>query len=241
MRNALALLTVLPTGRRPLPAMGSADLLAFPLVGLLVGLVWAGAAAAGTVWWGPLVAAAAVLIADAIVTGGLHLDGVADVGDTVGSRRRGPAALEIARDPRVGALGVVVLACTLLLRFALVATLVAAARTWTLWAVPVVGRAAMLHAIHRCQPDEQSLVRPLASRTTPAILIVALLSGIVALTVAGVPPTRTMAVVSGVVALVESGTWGWRRRFGNGSGDLVGALGIGAEVTVLLVLAAGSP
>lgn len=239
MRNALALLTILPTGRRPLPAMGSASLVAFPVVGLLVGLGWAGVAAAGARWWDPLVAAAAVVVADAIMTGGLHLDGVADVGDVVGSRRRGPAALEVARDPSVGALGVVVLVSVLLLRFALVAAVVTAGGPWALVAVPVAGRAAMLHALRRCGTDQGSLAHPLAAATTGPVLVAGLVAAAGALALTGAGPWRVAAAVLLGVALVESGTWWWRHRIGPASGDLVGALGVGTELVVLLVLTAG--
>lgn len=240
VRNALALLTILPTGRRPLPPMGSAGLLAFPVVGLLVGLVWAGAATLGMAWWPPLVAAAAVVVADAIVTGGLHLDGVADIGDVVGSRRRGPAALEIARDPSVGALGVVALVGALVLRFALVAAvLTSGGGAWALVAVPVAGRAAMLHVLRRCGPDELSLAHPLAAVTTAPVLGTALVATAAALALTGEGPVRIVLAIVVVVTLVEAGTWWWRRRIGRASGDLVGALGVGAELVILFGLTAG--
>jgi adenosylcobinamide-GDP ribazoletransferase len=239
MRNALALLTILPTGRRPLPAMGSAGLLAFPVVGLLVGLAWAGAGAVGMVWWGPLVAAAAVVAVDAIVTGGLHLDGVADVGDVVGSRRRGPAALEVARDPSVGALGVVTLVGVLVLRFALVAAVLTGGGAWALVAVPVTGRAAMLHALRRCGAHQDSLAHPLAAAATAPVLATGLVAATVALILTGVGPWRIAAAGAAGVALVECGTWWWRCRIGPASGDLVGALGVSAELVTLLALTAG--
>lgn len=239
MRSALALLTILPTGRRPLPAMGSASLVAFPVVGLLVGLSWAAVAATGLLWWGPLVVAAAVVVADALVTGGLHLDGVADVGDVVGSRRRGPTALEIARDPSVGALGVVALVSVLLLRFVLVASLLAVGGPWALVAVPVAGRAAMLHALRRCGTDERSLAGPLAGAATAPVLATGLAAAIAASVVTGAAAWRIVAVVVLGVGLVEGGTWWWRHRIGPASGDLVGALGLGTELVVLLVLTAG--
>jgi adenosylcobinamide-GDP ribazoletransferase len=239
VRNALALLTILPTGHRPLPAMGPAGLLAFPVVGLLVGLLWVATAVAGLAWWSPLVAAALVIVVDAIVTGGFHLDGVADVGDVVGSRRRGPAALEIARDPSVGAIGAVTLTCVLVLRFALLTLAVTEGGAWALLAVPVAGRAAMLHALRRCGPDERSLAHPLATATTAPVLVTALVATLAALTVTGVAPGRTALAVAAAITLVEGGTWWWRHRIGSASGDLVGALGVSAELIVLLALTAG--
>jgi adenosylcobinamide-GDP ribazoletransferase len=239
MRHALALLTVLPAGRCPLRATGTASLLGFPAVGLLLGLLWVAAAFAGLVWWSPLVAAALVVAVDAIVTGGLHLDGVADVGDVVGSRRRGAAALEVARDPNVGALGAVALACVLLLRFSLLTLLITGGGVWALLAVPVAGRAAMLHALRRCGPDERSLAHPLVAAATGPVLTTAFVGALTALVLTGPGPVRSGLAVLLVIALVEGGTRWWRHRIGQASGDLLGALGVGAELAVLLTLTAG--
>ena len=55
MREALAFLTILPVGARDRPP-GRGSLLAFPLVGLALGAVWALAGWGATRLWGPLVA-----------------------------------------------------------------------------------------------------------------------------------------------------------------------------------------
>ncbi|MEX1163743.1 MAG: adenosylcobinamide-GDP ribazoletransferase, partial [Nitriliruptor sp.] len=167
MRAAFALLTILPVGAiRTAP--GRSVLFAFPLVGLAIGAIWMGVGAGVGLWLGPLVGAAAVLTADAIVTGGLHLDGVADVGDVIGSRRRGAEALAVARDPRVGALGVVALVSVMLVRFSLITVVLTSATgaadphlAWFLLAVPTVGRMAMVAALAWSPPAEGSSTTPL--------------------------------------------------------------------------------
>lgn len=238
MRSALALLTILPTGRRPRSVTGAEGLWAFPLVGGVIGVFWAVTATAGMAWWGPMVAAAGIIVVDAIVTGGLHLDGVADVGDVAGSRRHGSDALEIARDPRVGALGVAALTATLVLRFALLATWLSEQGPWTLVVVPVVGRVAMLYAIRRATPDEHSLVHPLATGMGTVVLPAALLVAVAGLALAGASPVRVAAALGAVLVVAEAGTRWWRHRVGDTSGDLVGALGIAGELAVLLALTA---
>ena len=85
MRDALAFLTILPVGARGAPP-ARRSLLAFPLVGLVVGVVWALAAYGASWLWGPWPAAAVVVVADLALTGGLHLDAVADVADGWASR-----------------------------------------------------------------------------------------------------------------------------------------------------------
>lgn len=245
MRSALAFLTVLPVGRQDRPP-GRAALLAFPLVGLIIGAVWALVALGAARWWGPLAAAAAVVAADALATGGLHLDGVADIGDVAGSRRRGPEALEVARDPHVGALGVVAVVGVLLLRFALIAALLAGAEgsgpigshpVWLLVAVPVVGRAVMVLALAWSPRSGTSSARRLAETARVPIQLTALTIAAVTLLVTGAGPGRTLiAMLAALVATAALLAW-WRRRVGASSGDLVGAAGVLAETAVLAVLA----
>ena len=103
IRSAVALLTRVPVATAETDTPGAA---AFGLVGAGVGVIGAIpfgllAGPAGEPWIGAIAAVAMM----AIVTGGLHLDGLADTADAVTARD--PAAAERARrDPRLGAGGV---------------------------------------------------------------------------------------------------------------------------------------
>ncbi len=116
----VSLLTVLPVGRRPIvlssdpdprTAVGRAMSLA-PVVGVIV---WLPAAALmlgarlllhqGESLLVPVVALATI----ALLTGGLHLDGLADLADGLGSRKPAAEALAVMRDSHIGALGAVTL------------------------------------------------------------------------------------------------------------------------------------
>jgi len=113
MRRAMGFLTVL--GGAASPSAGAVPW--FPVVGALLGLavggVWVGA---GHVW--PPAAAAAVTVAvDAILTGGLHLDGLVDSGDGLVPALPRERRLEVMSDPHVGAFGVITLVVVMLVRF----------------------------------------------------------------------------------------------------------------------------
>lgn len=245
MRAALGLLTILPVGHiRAAP--GRRALIAFPLVGVIIGMVWAAVAVGVATWGGGLVAAAAVVVIDAIVTGGLHLDGVADVGDVLSSRRRGAAALAVARDPHVGALGVVTLVCVLLVRFALVALLLTGpsptadldpAGVWLLLAVPTVGRTAMVAALRWSPKDDGSSATPLTAVAGPFVLVTSLCMTAIVLLVVGASAWRTAAILAATVGVAAGGAAWWRRRVGGASGDLIGFVGVLAEIAALAVLA----
>ncbi len=124
-------------------AMGK-SVLYYPLIGLLIGLLLALLFAVIEQQHSMLVAAI-VLLGWVLITGGLHLDGLADSADAwaggLGDQQR---TLDIMKDSRSGALAIVVLVVVLLLKFA---ALVAAvdSNNWLLLIVaPVLGRTAAL-------------------------------------------------------------------------------------------------
>jgi adenosylcobinamide-GDP ribazoletransferase len=113
----------------------------FPVVGLALGVLLAGGAfvARGHLPT-PLVAAALVALL-AWLTGGLHLDGLADVFDGLsgghGDRTR---VLAIMRDARIGAHGAAALFLLLLVKTAALAPLLERSDTWALAAFPAAAR-----------------------------------------------------------------------------------------------------
>ena len=148
MRDALAFLTVLPVGRRAGPP-GSAGIAAFPVVGLLVGGLWWGAGRFGARLWGPAAGAALVLVVDLLVTGGLHLDGLADEADGIASRLPPAEAVAVMREGTVGAVGASAAAIVALLRFALLSTALAGSHAGAVIAAPAAGRFAMVWVMAR--------------------------------------------------------------------------------------------
>jgi len=123
VRAAVSFLTVIPVanadgragerlGRAYFPAIGAA-------VGLVAGLVFVLVAAVST----PLLAAAAAVATLALITGALHLDGLADAADGLLGRGDRERRLAVMRDPRLGSYGVVTLICVLVLEVAALASM----------------------------------------------------------------------------------------------------------------------
>lgn len=122
---AFSLLTTLPL---PSPASwqpGDSGRAAgwFPLVGLVIGLLVGGVHWLGGLVFPPLVTGALALTAWVALTGGLHLDGLADCADGLLYPGAPEKRLEIMRDPRLGAFGAIGLALALLLKFSVLASL----------------------------------------------------------------------------------------------------------------------
>lgn len=243
MKSALAFLTVLPVGAR-LGAARSTTLLAFPLVGLAMGCAWALLAWGASAAWSPLAAAALVVALDLLLTGGLHADAVADVADGIASRRPPEPALEIMREPQVGAVGAVAVGATLLLRFAWLAAL-AEAELWALIAaVPLCGRAAMVAALSLSAAGTRaSLARGFAQAATPAVSAGAIALAALACLTAGrlaAPGSGeglALAALAGALAVAVACERAWRRRFGSLTGDAAGATGMAAELAALAIVA----
>ncbi|MDR6958725.1 adenosylcobinamide-GDP ribazoletransferase [Pseudomonas brassicacearum] len=128
----------------PEPEQLGRSLLFYPMVGLLFGgLLWLlDAVLLGAP---PLLHAALLLTALVLLSGGLHLDGLADSADAwlggFGDRDR---TLLIMKDPRSGPIAVITLVLVLLLKFAALLALIEQGQTLVLLIVPVLGRGALL-------------------------------------------------------------------------------------------------
>ncbi len=144
--TALQFLTALPIrlARMPEAQTVGRSLLWYPWVGLFIGLGLTGLALATTGLDGG-VRAALILAAWVLITGALHLDGLADSADAwvggFGDRQR---TLAIMKDPYCGPAGVTALVLVLLLKFTALEALLNQADPWPLLLAPVLGRTVLV-------------------------------------------------------------------------------------------------
>lgn len=96
------------------------SLLAFPLIGVVLGLLFYGwTALAGVLSLPPLLRAAGYVVLPPLLTGGIHLDGYADTADALASWGEPERKREILKDPHTGAFAVIRLCLYLLTYFTL--------------------------------------------------------------------------------------------------------------------------
>jgi len=115
-----------------------------PLIGLLLGSVATGIAVLGGRYVSPLAGAVLGIAVLAVLTRGLHLDGLADTADGLGPLRERERALRVMHQGDVGPFGVVTLVLVLLLQVACLAVLLTADSGWLALPVAVVtGRVVM--------------------------------------------------------------------------------------------------
>jgi adenosylcobinamide-GDP ribazoletransferase len=240
-RLAAAFLTRLPLGPRtlgddtPLAQAGWA----FPLVGVVVGLL-GGLAYAVAAWLNiPVLPSALIAVgATILVTGGIHEDGLADTADGFAGGADREEKLAIMRDSRIGSFGVLALIFSIGLRSAALAAIgdggrVAAA----LAASHAVGRGFLPLVLRALEPAREDGLGVKAGRPEPTV---AWLSAgfvvLIALIALDFTPGLVAVAAAAVVMVLRAGVA--QRQIGGYTGDVLGALEQGGEVVVLLVAAA---
>lgn len=113
----------------------------FPVIGMILGVCLYGFASFFTGYFDPLTLAVLLVFLEVLLTGGLHLDGLADSFDGLFSYRDKERMLEIMKDSRIGSNGVLVLIFNLLLKTALIHQLLILGHFKALLWFPVLARA----------------------------------------------------------------------------------------------------
>jgi adenosylcobinamide-GDP ribazoletransferase len=248
LRLAGTLLTAVPipgsrTGRAAPPGIpdrrtAAAAMYWAPVIGLLLGAVAAGvliACRAGHS--GPLLAAVLAVAVLAALTRGLHLDGLADLADGLGSRQPAARALEIMKQSDIGPFGVATIVLTVLIQ---VSALARAEQTGrgpvAIVAAAVTARLAIMLACRRTVPSARpDGLGALVARTVHPILGGILL--LAALAAAGafgwIYPAAMAIGLLASLALTSLAT----RRLGGITGDVLGAIAEVAAAACLLVTA----
>lgn len=234
MRSALAFLTIVWRPATPSPS----SLPWFPVIGTLLGL------AVGGVWigadniWPSVVAVALTLAVDAVLTGGLHWDGLADTGDGLLPALTSERRLEVMADPRIGAFGALTIGVVLLLRYSVLAA--GPASVWiiaALWCTSRAGVAALTLFGRYARGEGMAS----SFRTTPAS---AQRIGAAVVTIAvaiSVPlallerPGHGAAALGAELAAIGCISWLANRRIGGYTGDVLGAQIVLSETIGLLL------
>ncbi|MDX6344483.1 MAG: adenosylcobinamide-GDP ribazoletransferase [Trebonia sp.] len=247
---AISLFTAIPAG-----VSGTLDddvaaraILWLPAIGLLLGGVGGGVMlAAGRLnatGPGRLLGAALAVAAIAVLTGGLHLDGLADTADGLGSRRPAADALEIMRRPDIGPMGVGALVLALLIQVTAVAAVPRLPlATAALVLAEVTGRVSVVIATSSPAARPGGFGALVADRTTAAERALTASALACAVAAAGLTAGGPALAVRGLAATLAGLLAGWllqrtaRRRLGGTTGDVFGAI-LQVSATTALVVAA---
>ena len=252
-RVALSLFTVIPAGAGGDLDGGAAARAVFwlPVIGAGLGLAGGGTmvfvAAGAASPERQLLGAALAMMLLALLTGGLHLDGLADTADGLGSRRPAQQALEIMRRSDAGPFGVAALVLVLVVQVCALASLPRGQGAAGLVLAAVTSRVAVVLATGAPSARPSGFGALVAGRTSAAgraAAVAGWLGAVVAggLVLGGWPAAARglLAAVAGlgVAALLR---WSARRRLGGMTGDVFGAMIELSTATVLLVLVLTHP
>ncbi|MDU8927498.1 adenosylcobinamide-GDP ribazoletransferase [Alisedimentitalea sp. MJ-SS2] len=234
---ALSLLTRLPIRLEPEAyGRGARTTWAWPLVGAVVAMLAAILAKIVLTLGLPApIAALLALSLMVIVTGAMHEDGLADVADGFWGGPDRARRLEIMKDSRIGAYGVIALILSLGLRGLALVSL-GAALIPGLFVSALLSRAAMAHVMQALpNARDTGLSHSTGRPGTAAVALAAGISGFLALLISGW--AGVWAILATLVAMLACAAIA-RAKIGGQTGDVLGATQQITEIAVLLALLA---
>lgn len=216
----------------------SAAALYYPLVGALLGALLCLPLWLGFFAQQPWVQAWLYILLSAWLTRALHLDGLADLSDALGSGKSGPAFRAVLKDSRIGAFGVISLVLALSGQLVLCASLLQAERIPPLFFAPLYGRC--LPILFAClnTPYADTGLGALLAKTAkaPALalaVLCALCFGALCL------PWPSLLLCLALSALLLAFLTRLARREGGYNGDFLGFCIVAGENLALLAAVAG--
>jgi adenosylcobinamide-GDP ribazoletransferase len=233
-------LTILPL--RVAGEIGKAEIgrsaAAYPIIGLVLGLLLLGAMVVLRVTFAPRLAEALLVALWAGLTGGMHLDGLADTLDGLAFGRSRDEVLRIMKDTRLGSYGAVGLAAVLLVKLTALGAVPAARVGEAVVLALVLGRTAAVHAgyLTRYAGLGEGMARTLTEEMRPVhwLAALAIAAGLAVL----VGRARGGVALAAMLAVSSLLAWFFVRRIGGVTGDVYGATIEVNEAVALLVFAA---
>ncbi|WP_420011157.1 adenosylcobinamide-GDP ribazoletransferase [Tateyamaria sp.] len=232
---ALVLLTRLPVPA--LPSKAFADparaVWAYPLVGLILALITGALISLSAALGLPApIIAGLVLGVLILLTGAMHEDGLADSADGLWGGHDRARRLEIMKDSRIGAYGVLALIVVMGLRW-----MGLAEATWPAIVAALVLSRMMMPALMLALPHARSdgLSHSVGAPPRSSVLAGVFIGTVIAVACVGMAGVIALCIAS--LSTVAIGVIA-RRKIGGQTGDILGATQILTELSVLLSLVA---
>ena len=209
----------------------------FPLVGLTLGGLLAGADFIIACVFPWQVASLLLIVLMTAVTGALHLDGLADVCDGLAAHGGRDRSLAVMKDSRIGAVGVVGLVLGLLLKYTALLHIPPEIRRETLFIFPTLarfGQVQMTVGSKRARGDGLGALF-VGGAGARQLIVAALITLVAAVLLLGVKGVFCFLGVS----LLTWGMRGWfHKRLGGVTGDVIGCASELNEIVCLLAIVA---
>jgi adenosylcobinamide-GDP ribazoletransferase len=236
--SAFQFLTIIPLGK-PQELDASKTTPCFPIVGLGIGLIIMLADHLFLKLWPVGIASLLDILLLAILSGGLHLDGLGDTADGLFSHKSPERALAIMRDSRIGAMGLLAIVFVLAIKWASLQA-VAYHRAIYLLTIPAYSRGAMMFGIKFLSygRPEGGVGTDFFSRKPPLVALTSILLPALISLWLGYPALRLNALFVLLTALI---LLYFKRRLGCITGDMLGAMAEVEEACLFLIACASFP
>ena len=242
--DALRFLTIIPLPRREAsPEELGRSVAYFPVVGLIIGLFLA---ALG--WLLELILPSAIvsvllIVSLAVISGALHLDGLADTCDGIAGHRTVAARWQVMHDSRVGGFGIVGVCLLLLVKYVSLNSVPQHLLMITLVIMPVISRWAMVYALFAYPYARPSGLGKAFKQganwqkfTLATFITVAVAMGLTGLINNSYSYLAGLAVMVGTWIIIVIMVAYLKRKFAGLTGDTYGAVNEVAEVCVLILI-----
>jgi len=209
----------------------------FPLAGLTIGLLLAGLNWLLATWLTRPLCDALLITLLALITGGLHLDGLADVCDGLAARGGRERFLAVMKDSQVGAVGAVGLVLGILLKWQALVAVPTELKWQVLLLFPALARfGQVLTLTGACQARQDGLGAVFVQGSGGWTLFLAFLTAVSAsLFLLG---SKGLIAVAAVCMLTLAGRMFFQRKLGGLTGDTIGCISELNEIMVLVVISA---
>ena len=210
----------------------------FPVVGLILGIIVALFDAFAVRLWPVPVAAVLDTALLALLTGALHLDGLGDTADGLYGGKTLERALEIMKDSRIGAMGMVAVVFALAVKWGGLSAL-GEHRALLIATVPALARASMIFGMYFLEYGRPGggtghafFQEPLDKKAFVYVAIPAVLC-----LFAGV---RGLVLLISFFALTMATVAFYKRKMGCVTGDMLGAMVESSEAALFIIVSGGS-
>jgi adenosylcobinamide-GDP ribazoletransferase len=185
--------------------------------------------------FGNAMRAVLIVLVLTVLTGGLHLDGLADTADALGAGRDRTRVLEVLRDSRIGSFGTIALVFVVVLKIFALAGVGGAPRYAAIYMAMGLGRWAMVALASGLDYlRKEGAGAAMLSRDRRRNLKIATLIAVIAMVpLVGRHALRACVVAALVTVALRSFYWRW---VGGVTGDLIGAAGEIVETAVLIAV-----
>ena len=232
---ALQFLTILPVKRNFTNAQMGRATAYFPVIGLIIGAILLGLHYLLDFLLPGGVVNALLLATLVILSGGLHLDGLADTIDGLAGHRTPERRLEIMHDSRIGGIGAVGLFMVLIIEYVALNSIPGKWMPFSLLLAPTVSRWAMVNSIFAypyARPEGlgKAFKQGVSQRELLIASLVTLALAVILFQWAG------LVIIATVFIIINGAALYFKRQLGGLTGDTYGAINEIALITVLLTI-----